>query len=114
MLFRSEKGTSHTFKMFMAEPFGGWVRDGKLRIESENLLDESKWAVKFNGVTLASNSDVSEPYPDLNRNLLGLDQQYRAFTVPFGAVKNGDNDIEVTMIDGDKSYDISFMDIALQ
>ena len=109
-----KKEQSHEFVMYMAEPAGGWLRDGKLRIESEKVLANSQWSVKFNGITLKNTDDVSEPYPNPYRNLLGLPQQYRAFVLPCEIVKNGDNTIEITMTDSSDEHDISFMDIALK
>ncbi|MBN2292486.1 MAG: hypothetical protein JXM70_08685 [Pirellulales bacterium] len=108
------KGVTQSIKMFMAEPTGGWKQNGKLRIESDKLLGDSKWAVTFNRVSLKETSDRSEPYETPYQNLLGEEGQYRAFVVPFDIVKNGNNDIQVTMIDGKLKYKIIFMDIAIK
>ena len=109
-----EQGQSHEFVMYMAPPTGGWVRDGKLRIESEKELGTSLWSATFNGVELRPTDDVSEPYPNPYRNLLGLDEQYRAFVLPCDIIRSGDNRIDVTLTEGSGEYDISFMDIALK
>lgn len=109
-----KKGTTHKFKLFMAEPPGGWTENGKLRIESDKLLDGSKWTVIFNNVPLESMKDRSEPYITPYRNLLGKEEQYRAFVLPYVIVKNGYNNIKVIMIDGNKDHKIIFMDVALK
>ena len=109
-----KKDTKHQFKLFMAEPSRGWTENGKLRIESDKSLGDSKWSVTFNGMTLESTPDRSEPYPNPYQNLLGEREQYRAFVLPHKIIKNGYNHIEVTMIDSSKHHKIVFMDIAIK
>ena len=106
-------GKGFTFELDMAPPTGGWKRDGRLRIQAAGDLADSRWEMCFNGRALVPSSDVSEPYPSPYNNCLGQRGDYRAWTVPHGAVLDGINTMTGTLISADASVRLAFFDVAM-
>ncbi|MBI5684220.1 MAG: hypothetical protein HZC54_04000 [Verrucomicrobia bacterium] len=105
-------GKAETFTLDLAPPTGGWKRDGRLRIQGEDPLGESRWTARLNGKDLAATDDLSEPYPNPYPPMLGKPEELRAWRVPASVLKDGPNQIELTMTAG-KPVRVAFMDLAL-
>jgi hypothetical protein len=105
-------GETATFELKMAPPAGGWKKDGRLRIQAEKELGESRFRARMNGVELVETRDRSEPYENPYSPMLGTTEQLRAWIVPADLMKDGANQIEVTMVTGDKPVRIIFLDLA--
>ncbi len=107
-------GQSAAFPFDMAPPAGGWRKGGRLRIQAEGSLGDSRWQAALNGVPLAETPDRSEPYPNPYPPLLGTPEQHRAWVVPAPLLKDGVNTLDVTMAAGDQPAKLVFVDIALE
>ena len=110
---RMVPGQWAVFTMDMAPPEGGWQDDGRFRIQAEAPLGNSKWLMKFNGVDLKPTTDTSEPYPSPHPPMLGTPEELRAWTVPVGLLKDGNNKVEIGMVDGEPTR-IIFIDLAVE
>ncbi len=106
-------GQSAEFTLDLAPPTGGWKRGGRLRIQGEDSLGESRWTARLNGHELAPTSDVSEPYPNPYPPMLGQPEELRAWSVAAGDLKDGPNRIEFSMTEG-KPSKLAFLDLAVQ
>jgi len=107
------EGQTVKFELDMAPPAGGWKMDGKLRVQSENLLGKSKWTARFNGVELKATDDLAESYPNPYPPLLGTKETLRAWIVPKKLLEDGYNNIEIILVEG-KPADIIFLDLAVK
>ncbi len=108
-----EIGKSFTIDLDMAPPEGGWRREGRMRIQAENDLGDSRWQVRFNGIELAATSDVSEPYPNPYPNCLGQPGEFRAWVVPPRLVRDGINSLVITLVSGPAPVKPVFLDVAM-
>lgn len=108
------EGKKVVWDMDMAPPAGGWKKDGKLRIQSDQSLNSSQWSAVVNGKKLNAADDVSEPYENPYPQLLGLPEQHRAWVVPHELLVDGNNRIEIEMTSGSTEKYIVFIDIAIQ
>jgi len=111
-----EPGQSEKFALDMAPPAGGWKAGGRFRVQAEGDLGESQWQAVLNGVELEETGDTSEPYENPYPQLLGMPEQHRAWVVPAQLLKDGINEVEVTMVDaaGQAGARLVFLDFALQ
>ncbi|HYF34367.1 MAG TPA: hypothetical protein VD994_03670, partial [Prosthecobacter sp.] len=75
-------GTPAKFSFDLAPPQGGWKRDARLRIQAAQPLGDEPWSAKFNGETLTSTPDVSEPFPVPYPSMMGKPEEMRAWLVP--------------------------------
>ena len=107
------KGQTAGFMLDLAPPAGGWQRGGRLRIQAEDALGESQWRATLNGSELAPTEDVSEPYPNPYSPMLGQPGEMRAWNVPAGVLKDGENRLEITMAEG-KPAKLGFLDLAVR
>jgi hypothetical protein len=100
----------------MAPPAGGWKVGGRFRVQAEGSLGESQWQAVLNGVALEGSSDTSEPYENPYQQLLGMPEQHRAWVVPAQLLRDGINEVEVTMVGGagQAGAKLVFLDFALQ
>lgn len=94
----------------MAPPAGGWKSGGRMRIQATRSLGDSQWAATLNGVRLKSIEDVSEPYRNEAKDL-GQPEDYRAFAVPAEILKDGENEIQLTMLSGKEPVQLFYLDI---
>ncbi len=97
----------------MASPKDGWQQNGRLRIQGEGDLANSKWSASCNGVTLEETEDRSEPYENPYPQLLGDKEDFRAWILPVELLKDGLNDIKITLTDGMDRVRILYIDIAI-
>ncbi len=109
-----QSGQTITFKLDMASPAGGWKKGGRLRIQSQESLGDSRWTCRFNFTKLKSTPDCSEPYDNPYPPLLGAADQHRAWIVPTSLPKDGMNAVEITLAKGDKPVTLAFLDLAVE
>jgi hypothetical protein len=107
-----ELGQAYPFFFDMAPPSGGWQKAGRLRVEAERPLGDSRWQAHFNDVALVANDDVSEPYENPYSPLLGEPAARRAWTVPASALKDGGNRLDLTLEAGEPAT-IVYLDLAI-
>lgn len=105
-------GQMYRFSLDMAPPTGGWTKPGRLRIQAMDDLADSRWTCRFNGQELTETADRSEPFANPYPALLGGPEQHRAWIVPAGLPKDGANQVEVTLREGNASK-VVFLDVAL-
>lgn len=105
-------GQMYRFSLDMAPPTGGWTKPGRLRIQAMDDLADSRWTCRFNGQELTETADRSEPFANPYPALLGGPEQHRAWIVPADLPKDGANQVEVTLREGNASK-VVFLDVAL-
>ena len=88
-------------------------KNGRLRIQSAERFGECGFRAKCNNVALKATEDISEPYTNPYPPTLGTKENLVAWNVPFDILKDGINDIEITMEKG-KEVIIVFLDIAVE
>ena len=94
-------GKSLTFHLDLAEPEGGWLNAGKLRIQGAASLGNSVWKASVNGKVLTPSADVSEPYPSIYTQMHGKPDELRAWLVPPEILTSGKNKLVFTMEKGE-------------
>ena len=107
-----EPGQQASFSINMAPPAGGWQDAGRLRIQSLSDLGSSVWRATLNGVELNETQDRSEPYGNPYPALLGKAAQHRAWLVPPGLPRDGDNPIVIAFERGPGPATLVFLDLA--
>jgi hypothetical protein len=110
--FAPREGRTVTFDL--APPAGGWCTGGRLRIQSDADLGESRWTACLNGTRLAESDDRSEPYDNPYPQLLGTPAQHRAWIVPAEILRDGKNRVELTFVSGIDAARVVFVDLALE
>jgi len=93
-------GESARFEFVLAPPAGGWRKGGRLRMQSPRALDITRWEAWLNGEKLSETYDRSEPYGSPYPNLLGSNEEHRAWTVPAELLKEGSNMAEILFANG--------------
>lgn len=100
-------------KLDMAPPTGGWKKEGKLRIEARAPLGDSKWTARINGMELPVSENVSDVYADPYNK--GHDPAtYRAFKVDPKILRDGINDIELSMASGSAPASLYYLDLNIE
>lgn len=107
-----QAGRPLSFDLDMAPPSGGWRRGGKLRIQADDDLGASRWTARLNGRQLEETGDRSEPYDQAYSGLIGVSEQYRAWTIPAGLPVDGTNTVQIELVEGGKAI-IVFFDLAV-
>jgi hypothetical protein len=107
-------GYDETYVLDMAPPIGGWKTDGRLRIQVDPAWGDAACSVYFNQALLETNSDISEPYPAPYPHGLGNARSLRAWTLPKSLLRDGLNEIRISMPDGLKNGQMVFLDIAVK
>ncbi len=112
-----EEGQTATFVMDMAPPAGGWKKNGRLRMQCNEDIGDGQFLASFNGKRLVPTADVSEPYQNPYKPLLGTAAHHRAWVVPHEIVIDGKNIIDISLTVPKIKYDtakIVFVDIAIE
>jgi hypothetical protein len=104
-------GQSTTLTLDMAPPTGGWKQNGRLRIQGKADLGDSRWRAVLNGVELVETADRSEPYTTAYPPLLGTAAEHRAWHVPPQVLRDGLNNLCLTLLTGN-TRSIVFVDLA--
>jgi len=102
-----------TIFLDMAPPAGGWQTDGRLRVQAKTDIGDRQLVVRFNGTTLETTPDVSEPYANPYPDGLGSAETLHAWTVPVRLFKDGANAIVIEMPQGAPLV-LSFVDVAVK
>jgi hypothetical protein len=102
-----------TITLDMAPPAGGWRTDGRLRVQATTNFEGRRLAVRYGGVDLQPTSDVSEPYAAPYPDGLARPDALRAWIVPAGLFTDGDNTIEIRLLEGEPVL-LSFVDVAVR
>lgn len=106
-------GNTAIFELDLAPPAGGWQRGGRMRVQCDAPLGDSRWLARLNGATLTASDDRSEPYPNPYPPLLGRPEEIRAWCVPAAALRDGINRIEVQLQAGQPTR-VTFLDLAVR
>jgi hypothetical protein len=109
--FKAEQ--SRSFVLDLAPPKGGWQADGKLRIQSDHPLNNSIWVADLNGNSLHPAKDCGEPYPTRYQPLLGNPEYHRAWMIPHQILKDGPNELRITLEQGEPAT-IIYLDLAVK
>lgn len=109
----AEPGKPLKFTQDLAPAEGGWMKGGRFRIQCDVDLGDSMWTASLNGVALEETADRSEPYENPYPQLLGEPGQHRAWQVPAKLLKDGENQIEVELVEGLEKAQLTFVDMAL-
>lgn len=91
-----QRNQAQEFVMEMA-PTAGVHRDGLLRLRSDESIADRGIEVKLNGTVLAPAPFTEKPLPHRYEAWLGSEQDTRCFHCPVGWIKQGKNEIEVTV-----------------
>ena len=105
-------GKREIFALDLAPPEGGWKHGGRLRIQCEDSLGDSRWAATLGGRTLDATDDTTEPYANPYPSMLGRPEEMRAWSVPAGALRDGPNRLEISLQTG-KPVRLMFLDLGL-
>lgn len=106
-------GKESLFLIDTVPPTDGWKTDGRLRLQSRRPMDHRQFAVRFNGRELSPTTDISEPYPQPHTDGLGNAQTLRAWIVPKEFMRDGSNEIKLSLPDG-SPMEIVFVDLSIQ
>jgi hypothetical protein len=109
---RFEAETTHTWRLNLCPTERGWRSDGKLRIQGTERLVSGYWTATVNGEKCEETDDRSEPFETPSEALLGGPEHHRAWVVPSLALKNGLNDVAVTLHGGEPAT-VVFVDLAM-
>ena len=105
-------GQTEAFTLDLAPPTGGWKHAGRLRIQGEDSLSESRWTARLNGDPLTPTDDVSEPYPNPYPPMLGKPDEMRAWTVSAALLRDGPNKLEF-VLDSSPRLTLAYLDLAI-
>jgi hypothetical protein len=100
------------FELQLSTPSGGWRGVAKLRIQADASLENGIFAATLNGERLEETADRSEPYPNPYPSLLGAMEEMRAWNVPAHALKNGINELLLTVSGKVGNARIVYLDLA--
>ncbi|HEX4129182.1 MAG TPA: hypothetical protein VHZ24_04010 [Pirellulales bacterium] len=104
-----DKSTGFTFDL--TSPDGGWKDIARLRIQTTAAIDDGRLKVRFNNTPLEPTDDISEPYPNANPTMLGTAETLRAWTVPQKLLREGKNEVRVSLEAGTDVM-IAMLDLA--
>lgn len=108
---RFRKGHTETLRPDMA-PTKHQTKDGLLRLMTFKSSAECSWQVALNGRQLEPTEFVAKPIDHPYDGGLGEPDQYACFTCPRAIVKDGINELRITMTDGPESV-LNYVDIVL-
>ncbi len=108
---KMEPGQSAKFNFDLAAPGGGWKRDARVRIQMDKPPVADEWSATFNGEAVSATDEVAEPFVVPYPSLIGRPDELRAWIVPGKLLREGKNNLEITMKSGD-SVTIAFVDLA--
>jgi hypothetical protein len=100
------------FVFDLAAPENGWQRDGRLRIQLQNVQGFSHWQATWNGTALTATDDVSEPFANPYPPMLGTTETLVAWTVPAQLLCEGLSHVDISLESGDANV-ISYLDLGM-
>ena len=101
-----------SFELEMAPPAGGWQGEGRLRLQADATLEGRTLAARCNEVDLVRTDDVSEPFENPYPSLLGKPETMRAWKVPAGVLRDGENTFEFRH-EGGKPVTLEYLDVRM-
>jgi hypothetical protein len=107
-----EEGTTQSFRLSMCPTERGWRSDGRLRVQTAKPIAHGYWTAEVNGERLKDTADRSEPCDPVYPNLVGTAEEHLAWTVPALAVRNGMNEVTLTMHGGEPA-DVVWLDLVM-
>ena len=105
-------GQTTTFTLDLAPPASGWKEDGRLRVQTLEVMREQHLKVTFNDTALTGTPDISEPFPNPYPPMLGTPETLQAWLVPARALRDGSNRLEVALSAGE-AVTVAFIDLAV-
>jgi hypothetical protein len=107
--WRLTPGKTAVVPIDMAGP--GGAGQGRLRIQTLQPMEEGTcWRARLNGRDLTETPDRSEPYANPYTATLGAPGQLRAWLIPAGLLREGVNDVEMTLLGG-PAVELTFLDV---
>ena len=94
-------------------PHAGTQAITRLRIQTDEVLQNQSFRACFNGVKLTPTEDISEPYGAQYPPLLGTVDTLRAFELPLSLIREGQNEITLTLTKG-KEIRLIALNIAIK
>lgn len=107
------KSIRANLSMYLVEPEGGWSTDGVFRLQSLSEMGDRTFTVTVNGTVLNATPYTGEAYQNEYTQMIGGEENYACFTVPKELLKNGKNEIYVTLTSGG-SIEICFVDLTIR
>ena len=101
-----------TFQFDLAPPREAKSENGRLRIHAEEPFGEAELIVTMNGVELSPTDDLSAYYGNPSDGMISDPPRRRAWTCPVGILRDGLNDVEVTLSSG-AAIRPTFVDLAI-
>ncbi len=105
------KGQTHTFRLDMA-PTTAQKKDGILRIMTEKDSSQCRWRAALSGTSLATTAFVLKPLDHPYEAGLGQANQYACFRCPRGLVRNGVNELKISLEEGQPAR-ATYIDLVL-
>jgi hypothetical protein len=106
-------GETAVLTMDMAPPTGGWLGEGKLRVQADEPLAGAVLSAKINGMALEAVDDVSDPYGEPYEVLVGKREEMRAWRVPASTLAEGRNSIQIGVTKGNAAR-LVYLDLAIK
>ena len=101
-----------TFVLDLAPPEQPKVETGRLRVHTEKPLGGAELGVKMNGTVLEPTDDVSAFYGNPDDGVISELSRRRAWACPVGILRDGLNELEVTVAATD-SVNVIWIDLAV-
>ena len=102
------------FSMYLVAPEGGWTTDGVFRLQSLNDISDRTFTITVNGTVLQATAYTGEAYQNEYTQMIGEAENYSCFTVPKSILKEGKNEIKVTLTGGPTTVGICFVDLTIK
>lgn len=106
-----EKGQTHTFALDLA-PTAAQRKEGVFRIRTLQDSSGCQWAAKLNGAVLERRPHIAKPIEHPYGAALGQPSEYACFRCPRKLVRDGVNEISVTLEEGGRMV-VEYLDLAL-
>ncbi len=106
-----KRGQTETFRVDMA-PTSAQTKDGLLRLMTLKSQKGRAWRVAFNGRPLDDTDFVARPVDHPYEAALGQPDQYACYACPRSLVKDGINELKVTLTDGEP-VTLNYIDVVL-
>jgi len=111
---RIEPGATRTFRFDVALPEHQLQTTTRLRLHAEDPIDDAEMTVEFNGVELQPTADTSGFLDNPYDRMLSDAPRRRAWLLPLDLVRNGINEVRVTLAKGKQPVKVTWMDMAVQ
>ncbi|MGD8239559.1 MAG: hypothetical protein PVH68_13450, partial [Armatimonadota bacterium] len=106
-------GTPRSFRFDVALPKRTLEGSTRLRIHTEEPLDDAELAVRFNGIELTPISDTSAFLANPYDRMLSDAPRRRAWLLPLSLLRHGLNEVKVALTTGDRPIKATWIDFAV-